>query len=357
MRVIVTNNALKPGVSGMMRVKNDGQFVEKCIESCIDALDELIIVWNDCQDNSASEIERMRQQYPDKIKTFEYKYKIYSMNLTREEYEYAKGLPEDSPHLLCNYYNFCLSKVTHKYALKIDADQFYYHNKLAEVCDYLRNDDKARFSLYVAIGFIVFLYLKVVQKLSILFNMFFRVIPGRMPVFLSKCYDTFSKYMLATYSWSISYSGVNIFENEGKKLIPLGKSSGAINILPPFNGVGDLLLFRLSPQCYYMTYDNQFYSKMRGSKYSLIERFVCPKHNTFGGFIWNHMAMNRDCIKEAVRQVSSDNKNRFLEPKKLLKMNFYNINRMVDKSIFQLGTQIYFQSVYSVYKSDIESNL
>lgn len=45
-------------VAGIMRVKNDGMFIEKCIESCIDALDELIVVHNDCTDNSVEEIEK-----------------------------------------------------------------------------------------------------------------------------------------------------------------------------------------------------------------------------------------------------------------------------------------------------------
>lgn len=34
----------KNKVAGIMRVKNDGMFIERCIESCIDALDELIVV-------------------------------------------------------------------------------------------------------------------------------------------------------------------------------------------------------------------------------------------------------------------------------------------------------------------------
>ena len=46
-------------ISGIMRVKNDGQFIERCIESCIDALDELIVVHNDCTDNSVAEIDKM----------------------------------------------------------------------------------------------------------------------------------------------------------------------------------------------------------------------------------------------------------------------------------------------------------
>ena len=53
----------KNRVAGIMRVKNDGMFIERCIESCIDALDELIVVHNDCTDNSVEEIEKMREKY------------------------------------------------------------------------------------------------------------------------------------------------------------------------------------------------------------------------------------------------------------------------------------------------------
>lgn len=41
---------MKKTIAGIMRVKNEGSFVKDCIESCIDALDELIIVYNDCTD-------------------------------------------------------------------------------------------------------------------------------------------------------------------------------------------------------------------------------------------------------------------------------------------------------------------
>lgn len=58
---------MRKRVSGILRCKNDGMFIERCIESCIDALDELIIVYNDCSDNSEAEIKKMAVKYPDKI--------------------------------------------------------------------------------------------------------------------------------------------------------------------------------------------------------------------------------------------------------------------------------------------------
>lgn len=57
-----------------MRVRNEGNFIHDCVESCIDALDELIVVYNDCTDNSAEEIKKVAAKYPDKIRYYAYPY-------------------------------------------------------------------------------------------------------------------------------------------------------------------------------------------------------------------------------------------------------------------------------------------
>jgi hypothetical protein len=189
--MLLDESKLLPGVSGMMRVKNDGQFIEACVESCIDALDELIIVWNDCTDNSAEVIERMRQRYPEKIKTYEYKYKVYSTNLTKEEFEYANSLPDDSPNLLCNYYNFALSKVSYKYAVKIDADQMYFSEKLKYWCDIYRDERKDNRSLTIVIGAIVWL----ISMISLKISKYFRI-RCIMPRILMNAYLCYIKYRI-----------------------------------------------------------------------------------------------------------------------------------------------------------------
>ena len=40
------------GVTGLLRVKNDAEFLALCIDSCIEALDELVIVYQPCDDDS-----------------------------------------------------------------------------------------------------------------------------------------------------------------------------------------------------------------------------------------------------------------------------------------------------------------
>jgi hypothetical protein len=51
----------KIGLSGLMRVKDDALTLEASIDSCIDGLDELIITYNDCTDNSAEIIEKKKR--------------------------------------------------------------------------------------------------------------------------------------------------------------------------------------------------------------------------------------------------------------------------------------------------------
>ena len=111
------------GVSGLLRVKNDEDFLSACIDSCIGPLDELIIVCQPSDDRTQQIVETKRRQYPDKIRAYSYRPRVLSHNLSVEELEYAKKLPSDSIHLLANYYNYTLSKASYRYAVKIDADQ------------------------------------------------------------------------------------------------------------------------------------------------------------------------------------------------------------------------------------------
>ena len=189
--MIINEEKLKRGVSGIMRVKNDADFIKASVESCIDALDELIIVYNDCSDNSPQVIEEMRLKYPDRIKVYEYKHKVYSINLTKAEYEYAKSLPNNSPHLLCNYYNFALSKVTYRHAMKIDADQIYFTEKLKKTCDIYRYDCSIDIKTKI-LGIIIYFLYRIINSICCRFNFY-------MPVYNDKfknLYKCYTKYVL-----------------------------------------------------------------------------------------------------------------------------------------------------------------
>ena len=294
----INNNQLRSGVSGIMRVKNDAEFIEASIDSCINALDELVIVYNDCSDNSPELIYKKQMQYPDKIKVYEYKHKIYSINLTKEEYEYAKSLPSDSPHLLCNYYNFALSKVTCQYAMKIDADQIYFSDKLKEWCDVYRYGFKIS-PLAKLIGKSVWAYSRIINKINLKSEKVTHVLPQSVVSWLYPYYINYIKSLVSEKKVNVSLSGLDVVYSD-KWLVTIGKKNDIINILPPYNGVGDHLIFKVTDEVYYRPDDCQFYNSLRSDNYSYIEQFVCSDKDYCIGVFWFHLNGMRNNVRTRV---------------------------------------------------------
>ena len=312
-------SSLQIGVSGIMRVKNDSQFIERCVESCIDALDELIIAYNDCSDDSPEVIERVRAKYPGKIKVYPYEYHVLSLNLSKEEYEYAKSLDESDPRLLCNYYNFALSKVSYRYAVKIDADQIYFTEKMKEWCDFYRNH-------------------------------IWSLLPSRMPQWMRCAYKVYTQYRVKRYGDSVILSGLNLTKLDGKWVVPKGRKNPVINILPPFNGAGDHLFFEVTNRCYYKPFDSTEYASLVSNNYALIETFVCPRKKFMGGYFWFHLNMERPSVKERIKKVYDADSTTFENVETFMQKNYYEIDSEISKDMYAVSTRSFshFNYAYSV---------
>lgn len=335
------------GVSGIMRIKNDAQFIEASVASCISALDELIIVWNDCSDNSAEVIKEMSKRYPDKIRAFEYTPKIYSINLSREEYEYAKSLPNDSPHLLSNYYNFALSKIKYKFALKIDADQIYFPEKLKYWCDIYRSESTA-WNYKVIIGGTAWLYFKCMKNLG---NKLGRLLPlygkkiGRS---LYKSYIEYAKYMITNHNSQVSLSGLNLVFVNRRWYVTKGKCTNIINILPPYNGTGDHLIFKATKDTYYEPLDSEEYNIQRSDRYSLIEQFVGDNYPIPIGTFWFHLNTMRPQTLSKLVQVYKDYPDCFIDIEQFVNLDYYNdLDRQIDDKIASTNVRALFQFLHA----------
>ena len=128
------------GVTGILRCQNSADFLDACIESCIEGLDELIAVYHNCTDETANILKRKQSKYPYKIKIFEYQPYIYPIDLTDEQFQETMNLPKDSIHLLSGYTNYAISKVTYRYAIKIDSDQLFFSESFKKYCDAYRTE-------------------------------------------------------------------------------------------------------------------------------------------------------------------------------------------------------------------------
>lgn len=67
----------KNGISWILRTKNGGAFLEKVILSCIDYIDEIIVIDNNSNDETKLIVEKLKGIYWKKIKYYFYPYKIH----------------------------------------------------------------------------------------------------------------------------------------------------------------------------------------------------------------------------------------------------------------------------------------
>jgi hypothetical protein len=105
----------------MVRVRNEEEFLYPSVKSVADYVDEIVIVDNLSTDDTASIIEALCLEYPQKVICYSYPYTVRRVG--RENWELASS-PEgrSSPHLSANYYNWCLRKCTKPFILKWDGD-------------------------------------------------------------------------------------------------------------------------------------------------------------------------------------------------------------------------------------------
>lgn len=342
------------GVSGIMRVKNDAEFIAVSIESCIEALDELVVVYNECTDNSAEIIEAMRQKYPEKIRVFEYPHKVLGVGLTREEYEQAKALPNDSPLLLCNYYNFALSKVRCEFAIKIDADQIYFTEVLKKWCDLIKEGNQL--SGNVLIGKLFHYYFLAYRFFSIRLKKRLPLMPEWLSKIVNPHYEKYAVNQMIKGKSCLSFSGINVYKDK-LWYVSLGLKNDTLNILPPFNGENDHLLFKVSARTYYRKFDMEYYNMISNSSYSLIEEFVHPYKPMFMGFCWFHMNAMRNRFKNKVLSVMKDNPQAFLSLDNFLNLDYNAVERRTDKRIHTLYQRVLFSYIYNATKYSINSNL
>lgn len=345
----------KKGISGIMRVKNDAKFIERCVESCINALDELVIVYNDCSDDSSTIIEKMRERYPEKIKTSEYPYKVYGANLNEEEYNIAKNLKVHSPHLLCNYYNYALSFATYTHAIKIDADQIYSEELLKQWTEHCKTTNAKHMTAKILVGMAFQRYFSLYRWLSVRSRKRIHLMPSWLCRTVSDCYRKYALWLFKNDKACLSLSGLNIVETESQeRYVSMGMTSSPVNILPPFNGEGDHVIFKISDSTRYQPFEMQHYNQQRSSSYSIIEEFVHPYRIVPVGFAWIHISAMRDNIVSAVNETMAEHPEKFIEINEFEKTSFKKISEIADKKMFSLFQRTLFSFIYPAFRTDIE---
>lgn len=341
--------ALQNGLSGIMCIKNESRFLEDCIDSCINALDELIVVYVKGNDSTEGILKRKKEQYPDKLTYYLYPHEVLWFEMTQAEYEVARNLKEGDPRLYSSMCNFALSKVKYKYVIKkVDADQFYFHEELKCWRDICSDNTIPSWTLSHLIGFLYSIYISLYRRISALTGIpLLFMLPEKMTYKLYKYYKLYSQRELKCNRAAISLSGLNVFK-DNEWLVPFD----GINIHPPYNGNGDHIIFPISNQTYF--YKHNLNRAENRNSYSITEDFYHPYRVFIGGCCWFHQHANREKCWRVIKEQKLQSPKDFVPIEQFLMFTNKEFLSRMHKKIDVMYNKIYFSIVHIISKDEIK---
>lgn len=341
---------LKDGLSGFLRVKNEARFIGPCIESCIGALDELVVVYNDCTDSTPEILKKLEAKYPDKIRIYPYEHNVQAFNLTEEQYNAIKDLPEDSPQLFSTYSNYPLAKVRYKYIIKLDSDQLYFSDEISRWRDLCRADDSMWRVKYAA-GWVFMTYFSLYRRASARIGRpCLWMIPDWLVRLFSGVYRDYAGWRMVRGRGCIALSGFNVFKDK-EWYIPFD----GVNIHPPYNGEGDTVICKLSD-------DTKFYKRLPErivgrDSYFVAETFHCPQKMFFSSPVWFHLHALRDYCRSKVQDYKNGHPEQFVPIEDFPAMTYQDVLDKMDPKSHTLYQRILFAFVHKAGVQSIESHL
>ncbi len=340
------NDNRLPGLSGVMRVRNEARMIEACIDSVINALDELIVVCNDCTDETPTILARKAKQYPNRLRVFTYNHNVLSFEMTDEEYDLALSLPDDSPRLYCNQCNYGLAQARFSYVVKIDTDQNYFENEIKIWRDVCAKEAKIRWSVKLLWGWLFMMYFTLYRRLSAKMGKpLLWMIPDWLVSLFYGPYERLAQYRLSKGTAAISLAGVNLFKDE-QWYIPFD----IYNAHPPYNGAGDTVIFKLSEETFFSRRPNKVYN-------SVTEYFNQPYKVMYTGPVWFHQHANRVQCWNKVKNVKDIHPEMFVTIEEFLKMPYKDVHKKMGNSHTTLHSRILFALIHKIGSESIKSNL
>lgn len=116
----------KHGLSAIMRIKNDEDWIFYAIVSILDYVDEIVVVLQNCTDNTEDIIKSIKSE---KIKIYHYPFESFPSGENHVNYL------KNSVFNRAYYYNYNLSLTSYSYAWKWDGDHAAFEDRVKEIRD------------------------------------------------------------------------------------------------------------------------------------------------------------------------------------------------------------------------------
>ena len=124
----------KPGISVIIRLHNEAEYLEPALQSIQTFFDEYVIVFNTCTDRTPEIVEDFARENPGRVRAYHYVPEVFPQG-SREH----RRLPPDRVGSLVHYSNFALSRTSHLIWTKWDGDMVAAPEAVGGVTDRLRS--------------------------------------------------------------------------------------------------------------------------------------------------------------------------------------------------------------------------
>jgi len=124
----------KPGVSAILRLRNEADYLEQALNSILPFFDEFVIVYNQCSDRTPEIVEQFVSKDPQRVKAFHYLPEVFPQGS-----EQHRALPANHVSSMVHYANFGLSRVSYRGCALGDGDMIAAPDALGQVMDRLRS--------------------------------------------------------------------------------------------------------------------------------------------------------------------------------------------------------------------------
>ncbi len=131
----------QPGLSAMMRIKDEALFLEAAVKSIAPWVDEIVICLQGKQSDQTPEVAaELLIEYPYKVRVYHYPFESRPNGPGHDEQ------PQSSVSERAYFYNWCLSCTTHHHVMKWDGDMVAIDYAGDQIKDALQNHDFIRFA-------------------------------------------------------------------------------------------------------------------------------------------------------------------------------------------------------------------
>ena len=124
----------KPGITAILRLRNEQDYLEQALNSILPFFDEFVVVYNQCSDRTPDIVERFAKQEPKRLKAYHYVPEVFPQGSAKHAMLAANHVSS-----LVHYYNFALSKAAYVIRVKWDGDMIAAPNPLRRIVDGLRS--------------------------------------------------------------------------------------------------------------------------------------------------------------------------------------------------------------------------